>query len=59
MVVMDEDASSGAGAVLESIQLAYLLLLSDPRQEQRQQLEAVAVRYGKDMLSCHLEAGTR
>jgi hypothetical protein len=34
MVVMDEGDSSGAGAILEAIQRAHVLWLSDPRQEQ-------------------------
>ena len=44
MVVMEEGGFSCAGAILKSIQRAYLLWLSDPRQEQRQ-LEAIAERY--------------
>jgi hypothetical protein len=34
--MMDEGDSSGAGAIPESIKRAYLLLLSEPRQEQEQ-----------------------
>jgi hypothetical protein len=47
-VVMDEGDSSGAGAILISIQRAYLLWLSDPRQEQKQrQLKALVERCSK------------
>jgi hypothetical protein len=47
--MMDEGDSSGAGAIPDSIKRAYLLLLSEPRQEQEQrQLEAVVEQCGKD-----------
>jgi hypothetical protein len=48
MVVMDEGDSSGAGALLELIERAHVLWLSDPRQEQEQwQLEAAEGQCGK------------
>jgi hypothetical protein len=52
MVVMDEGDFSGAGAILEAIQRAHVLWLSDPRQEQRQ-LEYIAEQCGKDVQLFH------
>jgi hypothetical protein len=49
-VVMDEGASSGGSATLESFQRVHLLWLSDPRQVQEQrQLETVAEGCSKDI----------
>jgi hypothetical protein len=54
MVVMDEGDSSGARAILEAIQRAHVLWLSDPRQEQEhRQPEDVAEQCGKDVQLFH------